>query len=58
MATHLKATIIFDAGKEVGESDMDALIEGIIATLQREFPDHSGSCICVNPVDENGDPIK
>ena len=57
-STHIKASLIFHAGKEIDQSDMEALVDEIIDLLDRLFPGHSGSCIAAGPVDENGDSVK
>ena len=58
MATHIKATLIFDTGKQVEQSDMETLTDSIIDLLEAQFPGYSGSCFSIGPVDENGDPVK
>jgi len=58
VANHLKLTLIFEAGREVGFCDQNDLIDGIIDLLTNQFPNHSGSCITCFTVDDNGDPIK
>jgi hypothetical protein len=58
MATHIKATLIFNAGREVSVADMDTLVDEIVDFLERKFPDYSGSYIVVSSVNENGDPVK
>ena len=58
MATHIKASLIFDTGREVEQSDMETLTDSIIDLLEAQFPGYSGSCFSMFPVDENGDPVK
>jgi len=56
--THIRATIVFDAGKPVGQSDMEALTDGIIDLLDARFPGHSGSLITADPVNEDGHALR
>jgi len=58
MANHLKLTLIFDAGKEVVFHDQDALVDGVADLLLRKFPNHSGTLMICDPVDEDGNPVK
>ena len=58
MAHHIKLTLIFDAGKEVEMPDMDALTDGVIDLLTKQFPEHSGTFMSGMLVNENGDPVK
>ena len=58
MATNLKVSFIFDTGKRIKQSDIEALSDGIIDLLKRQFPLYSGTCLSIGPVDDNGDPIK